>query len=133
MLNKDPVNVYGFLMMNHLDQTLMPKFIIYVPFLNVAGMALFPFILIKEKRYRHDEVLMNHESIHLVQQLEFFILPFYILYLINYLFNLLKYGEHYKAYLNIFFEKEAYLHEGDLDYLKKRKFWAALSFIKPPK
>lgn len=107
----------------------MPKFIIHVPFLNVAAMALFPFILIKEERYRYDKVLINHESIHLVQQLELFILPFYIVYLLNYLFNLTKYRTHYKAYLNIFFEKEAYIHEDDLAYLSKRKIWASLGFI----
>jgi hypothetical protein len=107
----------------------MPKFIIYLPFLNVAGMALFPFILIKEKRYRHDKVLINHESIHLVQQLELLILPFYVIYLLNYVFNLIKYREHEKAYLNIFFEKEAYQNEYDLNYLKKRKMWSFLGFF----
>ncbi len=107
----------------------MPKIIVYVPFLNVAGMALFPFILIKEKRYRHDKQLINHEHIHLVQQLELLILPFYLFYLLNYLFNLLKYKNHHEAYMNICFEREAYHHEDDLWYLKKRKIWSFWRFI----
>ncbi|MDX2304124.1 MAG: hypothetical protein NW226_15065 [Microscillaceae bacterium] len=103
--------------------------IIYVPFLNVAGMALFPFILVGKRHYRYDAVLINHEKIHLAQQLETLILPFYVLYLCNYLINLVIYREHHKAYINMYFEREAYDHEGDLTYLRKRRFWAFLSFL----
>ncbi len=107
----------------------MPKIIIYVPFLRVAGMALFPFILVGKKHYRHDQVLINHEQIHLAQQLEMLILPFYFFYLLNYFVNLIRYREHHSAYINIFFEREAYAHERDLDYLKGRKFWSFSRYI----
>lgn len=107
----------------------MPKIIVYVPFLNVAGMALFPFILIKEKHYRFHKQLINHEHIHLVQQLELLVLPFYILYLLNYLLNLVIYKNHHEAYMNICFEREAYHYEDDLNYLEKRKFWSFGQFL----
>ena len=107
----------------------MPYLIIYVPFLNVAGMALFPFILVGKRHYRYDAVLINHEKIHLVQQVEMLIIPFYFVYLSNYLINLLFYRGHHEAYLNISFEREAYQYESDLQYLKKRRFWAFLKFI----
>ena len=102
--------------------------IVHIPFLPVAGMALFPFILIKKPHYKTEKTFINHEKIHLVQQLELFLIGFYIFYLLNYFFNLIKYLNHDKAYLNIIFEKEAYEMESDLDYLQKRDLWAWVKF-----
>ena len=93
-------------------------------------MAVFPFILIKHPDLKTDAQLIRHEAIHLMQELELLIVPFYILYLINYLVNLIKYRDHEKAYLNIIFEREAYTGEVNTDYLKHRKLWAWLRFIK---
>lgn len=104
-------------------------FVIYLPFLPVAGMALFPFILINRREYRQDKVLINHERIHLRQQLETLILPFYILYLFNYVVNYWRYGNHQQAYFNMYFEREAYEREADLTYLKKRRIWAFLAYL----
>lgn len=67
--------------------------------------------------------IINHEKIHLRQQLELLILPFYILYLINYLFNLIIYKKHDLAYRKIIFEQEAYLHDADLKYLKNNSWY----------
>ncbi len=92
-------------------------------------MAFFPFILISQRHYRYDQVLINHERIHLIQQLETLILPFYILYLSNYIFNLLRYKEHHQAYLNMYFEREAYENENDLGYLRKRSPWSFLRYL----
>lgn len=97
--------------------------------MRVGGMALFPFILLKDAAFKHDAVFMNHERIHLRQQLELLVLPFYILYLINYLFNLLRYKDHNKAYLNIVFEREAYTNEYDPNYLSRRKFCTFLRYF----
>ena len=43
---------------------------------NYQAIALWPFIVLKCKERRHDKVLINHERIHLRQQLECLILPF---------------------------------------------------------
>lgn len=104
--------------------------IICVPSLPADGMALFPFILVKKREYKKDLHLLNHERIHLAQQVELLILPFYILYLINYLINLCFYKNHRKAYMNIIFEKEAYAMERTSDYLPKRKYSAWMKFVK---
>lgn len=85
-------------------------------------MAIFPFILLKYTRLRLDRQIMNHELIHLRQQTELLIIPFYILYLLNYLFNLIYYRNHYLAYRNIVFEREAYENDSDPTYLGGRKF-----------
>ena len=102
----------------------MPYPIIIAPFLKVDGMALFPFILVKKAAFKQDTVLIRHETIHLKQAAELLVLPFYILYLLHYLFNRLKYKTHYEAYMNIVFEQEAYKHERDANYLQTRRLWA---------
>lgn len=88
-------------------------------------MALFPFILLRKTGADTDPVILNHERIHLRQQLELLILPFYLIYLLHYFFLLLRFRNHEKAYRNIVFEREAYTHEGDPTYLSKRRWWAA--------
>src|SRR6218665_1729777 len=95
--------------------------VIVVPFLKVSGMALYPFILVNNKQARYDKVLINHETIHLKQEAELLVLPFYVLYLLNYLVNLWSYRNHNEAYRNIIFEREAYRNEHDMLYIKKRR------------
>ncbi|MES2446857.1 MAG: hypothetical protein V4546_06725 [Bacteroidota bacterium] len=106
----------------------MRFWIIIHPKLSPNAMAIFPFILLRNKAQKRDFVLINHEKIHLRQQLELLIIPFYFLYGINYLLNLLKYKNHYQAYLNIVFEKEAYKFEKDPNYLSKRKWYNWINF-----
>jgi len=98
--------------------------IILAPYLQVDGMALFPFILVKKAAFKHDPVLIRHETIHLKQAAELLVLPFYVLYLLHYLLNRLRYKTHHEAYMHIVFEQEAYRHEHDAGYLETRRFWA---------
>lgn len=93
------------------------------------GMALYPFILIRDPKDKDSQTLIHHEKIHLRQQLELLIVPFYILYLINYVINLIKYQSHFQAYLQICFEQEAYVNEQNLQYLKTRKTAAFLNYL----
>ena len=88
-----------------------------------AGMTIYPFIILKEKKYLDNKVTINHEKIHIRQQLELMILPFYMIYFGQLFWNYLKYRNFYKAYMNIIFEKEAYANEKNLDYLQSRSFW----------
>jgi len=92
------------------------------------GMTVFPFVILRERKDADLPVLMNHERIHIRQQLELLILPFFIWYFVEYLFRLLQYRNHNQAYRNICFEREAYENENDLDYLKSRSFWRFLKY-----
>ena len=92
------------------------------------GISLWPFILVRNREYKNDQVFINHEKIHLRQQLELLIIPFYIWYGLEFLIRLAKYKDRYQAYRNICFEREAYQNEKDLDYLKKRSFWKFILF-----
>lgn len=101
--------------------------IIFVRKLNYGAMTLFPFIFIrKDIPPERLSVLINHERIHIRQQLELLIFIFYLLYLLNYLINLIRYRNHDKAYREIIFEKEAFRHERELTYLNRRKLFQFL-------
>lgn len=91
-----------------------------------SAVALWPFVILRNKQYIHDQVLINHEKIHLRQQLELIIVFFYLWYAIEFVINRIKGMDSRSAYHNIRFEKEAYLFERDLNYLKKRKCFAFL-------
>jgi hypothetical protein len=93
------------------------------------GMSMFPFVLVRDRNAEDYLVLMNHERIHLRQQLELLVLPFFVLYGLDYLVNLIVYRDRRKAYLNIVFEREAYENEKDLEYLKSRSFWRFLKYF----
>ena len=96
---------------------------------KISGITLFPLILLRKKEYRQNEILINHEKIHLRQQLELLIIPFYIWYLSEYYIKYLKYKDSQIAYRNISFEREAYDNEQNPDYLKRRKFWSFLKYL----
>ena len=87
---------------------------------GINGLAFWPFIFIAPNVTITKE-LINHERIHLKQQVELLIIPFYIWYLIA----LWRVG-----YMNISFEREAYSNDHNLDYLKSRKWWGFLKYWK---
>lgn len=92
-----------------------------------TGITLWPFIILQngigEMGKRKFAVLINHERIHLRQQIECLVLLFYILYGYYYLRNRIRGMNHLSAYSNIPFEKESYIYEKDITYLKRRGFW----------
>ena len=94
-----------------------------------SGLTIFPFVIVSAKVDLSDKVLINHERIHLKQQLELAIVPFFIWYFIEYLIRLIQFRNRRKAYRNISFEREAYANEGNMEYLKNRKFWSFLKYL----
>lgn len=83
------------------------------------AIAIFPFIFVREEA-KTSKVLLNHERIHLRQQLELLIVPSLIWYLIEGAF---------KDYRQISFEREAFANEKDLNYLKTRKWFAFIKYL----
>ena len=79
---------------------------------GIKGMSIFPFILTQSP---NDKKHINHEKIHIRQQLEMGVLLFYPVY---FYFNIVR------GYRSNPFEVEAYDNDDNLDYLKTRKFWA---------
>jgi hypothetical protein len=103
-------------------------FVIHIASLGPDGMALFPFILVRHPN--PGPTLLNHERIHLRQQAELGILLFYFWYTIEYLIRRFQYRQHYRAYRNISFEREAFANEQDLTYLRSRRWWSFWQYIK---
>lgn len=95
-------------------------------FMKIGGISIFPVIILREKYRDSNEKfwvdrakqVINHESIHFQQALELGVIPFYVWYVLEWLFKLPFYGA--KAYEAISFEREAYGNDSDLDYLNKR-------------
>ena len=96
---------------------------------NFRAFTFYPFIFIKNKENIENETLINHEKIHLKQQIELLIIFFFIIYFIEFIWNYVHYKSFMKAYRNICFEKEAYQNETNQNYLKTRKRY---SFFKYP-
>jgi hypothetical protein len=94
------------------------------------GMAIFPFVLMKYDVDKRNKIFINHERIHLKQQLELLIIPFFIWYFLEYLARLIQYRNKELAYRNISFEREAYAKEADLNYLRNRSFFQFLQYIR---
>lgn len=96
---------------------------------KINGITLFPFILLRKAEDRGNEVLINHEKIHLRQQIELLVIFFYLLYVVEYYYWYLKLRNSFLAYRYISFEREAYAMEDDLNYLDTRKFWSFTKYF----
>lgn len=85
------------------------------------GIAIWPFAFILPE-LKDDESIHNHERIHLAQQRELWVIPFLIMYFLFWVEGLLK--REAVPYRAIPFEREAYDHESDPDYLATREPFA---------
>ncbi|WP_405211013.1 hypothetical protein [Dokdonia sp. Asnod2-E02] len=94
-----------------------------------VGVTLWPFIVMRTSDLKKDEVFINHEKIHIRQQAEMLVIPFFIWYAIEYLYRLIQYRDNYVAYLNISFEREAYARECEINYLRERPFWSFIAYL----
>jgi hypothetical protein len=94
---------------------------------KIKGIALYPFVIVSNKKPSLD--LINHERIHLRQQIEMLIIFFYVWYIAEWLIYLVTERNFWKAYRRISFEKEAFAMEKDQNYLKNRPFWAFLKWL----
>ena len=86
-----------------------------------SAITLFPFVFHNEPRMTERE--LRHETIHLWQQLFLLVVPFYILYLLFWLYGLLRYRNHDLAYHSIPFERSAYRLES-----RKDLRWSTMAF-----
>lgn len=77
-----------------------------------------------------DKYVINHERIHTAQQRELLFIPFYILYIIEWLVRLVQYRCLDKAYYAISFEREAYANGHNLNYLPARKRYSWLRYLR---
>jgi hypothetical protein len=102
--------------------------------LNISAITI---IILVFSRGTMSETTKRHETIHVQQTLELFVLPMIIAYLGSYLWNFWRFRSDWKgqtnqrgfkysslgnkAYHQIIFEREAYDNEHDPEYLQTRK------------
>ena len=99
-----------------------------IPFKGFVAINLFGVLFVRnEYRNNISDRTINHESIHTAQIKEMGYIFFYIWYLVEWLIRLFINSN---AYRNISFEREAYINETNLDYLKTRKRFSWLKYIK---
>ncbi len=95
--------------------------------MRVGGITLWPFIIIRPNK---NWIVVNHESIHIKQQQELLVIPFYLLYILEWFIGVFVHGSIMKSYYNISFEKEAYENQSNPNYLKTRKLFSWVKYIK---
>ena len=96
---------------------------------RVWGMAIFPFILVREDLRGSSEAryTINHEKIHIRQQAELLLVFFVLWYYISYFGRRVRGFSPSQAYMMSRFEKEAYANMYDLRYLNRRRPFAFLN------
>ena len=97
-----------------------------IPFSGYKAMNLFGVLFVRGNA-RIDDITLNHEKIHTSQIKEMLYVFFYVWYLIEWIIRLFMEGN---AYRNISFEREAYTNQDDLSYLKNRKRFDFVRYIK---
>lgn len=93
----------------------------YIPFKGFRAINLFGVCFVREGCTMPPHAI-NHEKIHTAQMRELWYIGFYIIYLCEWLYRLVFHTR--TVYRGISFEREAYEHQYDYDYLYKREVYA---------
>lgn len=99
-----------------------------LPFGNFLAINICGMIFVKHGAKLSRQVI-NHERIHTRQQMEMLILPFYIMYVLEWLVRFAMCRNWMKAYYALSFEREAYDNMNNLEYLKKRRLFAWVRYF----
>lgn len=92
-----------------------------IPFNGFLAINLFGILFVRGTYRDLSATVLNHEKIHTAQMKELWYIPFYVIYLLEWIVRLFMPGN---AYRNISFEREAYDNEGNMSYLTNRKRYA---------
>lgn len=101
-------------------------------FPSIAGITLFPFIILRKEMRGSTEaaITINHERIHIRQQIELLVVVFAVWYVASFFRGLLRGLTLYEAYRDIIFEREAFDRMYDPGYLKERRMFAFMKYRK---
>lgn len=89
----------------------------YIPFKGFTAINLFGVVFARAGKSLPPH-LINHEKIHTAQMRELYYVGFYVLYFIECVYRLIFHTR--TAYRGLSFEREAYAHQKDYEYLNKR-------------
>lgn len=99
--------------------------VIYNKFIPLRGFSCINLFGLVFARHgvKPDETMLNHEAIHTVQMRELAYLPFYVMYIAEFVYQLLRLRNRLAAYYAISFEREAYRYQSDLLYIQNRRHY----------
>ena len=103
----------------------------FIPFRGFTAVNLFGLIFVR-KGMRFTVIDLQHELIHTRQMLELLVVPFYVFYGLEWFVRFIAQRDILRAYLSISFEREAYAHQRDEDYLRHRRPYAWLHYLRRP-
>lgn len=101
----------------------------YLTAFKIRGLTFCPFIFVSSYENKEDVILINHEKIHIKQQMELLLVFFYLLYILEFVFRYIKSRNFDKAYRSISFEKEAYENESNLNYINQFRPFTFLKYL----
>lgn len=100
----------------------------FIPLHGFTAINLFGLIFVRKgMEFTPDDG--RHERIHTRQMLELLIIPFYVWYIAEWLVRLLQTRHFLNAYKRISFEREAYAHQTEADYLSRRRHYAWTRYL----
>ena len=103
----------------------------FIPFGSYHGLNLFGIIFVQQRWGRMALHELNHELIHTRQQLEMGFVLFFLWYGVEFLVRLVQCRfKVERAYYSISFEREAYAHEHDRNYLRRRPLMAWTRYLR---
>lgn len=95
------------------------------------GINLFGIVFVQRRWGKMGVEELNHELIHTLQQWEMGFVLFYVWYGVEWLVRLVMYRfDAERAYYNIGFEREAYAHERDFSYRRRRRLYAWWEYMR---
>lgn len=93
----------------------------YFPFGKFFATNIFGIVFCRSDKGRLSETDLNHEYIHTLQQREMLFLGFTLWYVVEWLWRYARCRNFMKAYHDLYFEREAYKMECDLEYRQHRR------------
>lgn len=98
------------------------------PFKGFSAVNVFGIIFVRSEAYPLSATDLHHEQIHTRQMQELAFVPFYMLYLVEWIFRSIRHRSFIQGYYNISFEREAYGNQNNIHYLQHRPHWGFLKY-----
>lgn len=109
----------------------------FLPFAGFWSINLMGIVFVRRQVEDEEQIsrqewvtLLRHEKIHTRQMWELLIVGFYVWYVLEWLVRRAMCGDARRAYFNICFEREAYAQQNHRQYLRRRRPYAFVCYLK---
>jgi hypothetical protein len=100
----------------------------FLPPRGFTAIMLLGMLFTRLRRDQISETTLRHERIHARQMWEMLVVGFYLWYLVEWIVRRLAHDA--DAYHHVSFEREAYGNQGDAGYLKRRRLFGWVKYLK---